>query len=310
MRRAFYDLSLAARQFIKIRGTTYPVTIAGTGPIQCLAIGTGSLMQRTYSDDFRKKFTVFSTDLYWVQSGKMANPIALGMDELAQDVNDTIAQLGLRNYFLGGNSCFGMLAMHAVKLKRDPELRGILAMGAAPCWNPTMNERTLRFFMDKAMPDRVAQYRADKKEYEQTKKPGESEVSVNAYYTDRARYWGHIPNRATIEALWEGVDAEDGMMNHFFGKLLPEYDLSKTAPHVHVPMLVAGGRHDTDSLPLVLWDEYPSHKPKNLTVVDCGEVGHWPNYEAPDVHDKATFEWADKVVAEVLAQLNSRVRNL
>jgi len=92
-----------------------------------------------------------------------------------------------------------------------------------------------------------------------------------------------------MQRLWSGIRCNDAMINHLFNCLLPEYQFEKKVEKIEVPILIAGGQKDYDSVPLEIWKQYSL--PKNVSFLDCGPVGHWPHLEASDVFDKGVLRW-------------------
>src|SRR5262249_42451716 len=126
-------LNLATEE-VTVRQKTFPVLKQGTGRRQCLAIGIGSLMQKTLSSRFFENFTVYSTDAYWLESHRLPNPQSLTMVDLIADVWTTARQLKLNDYFILSHSCFGLVAIEAAK-RPDPGLRGVIAIGSPTYWS-------------------------------------------------------------------------------------------------------------------------------------------------------------------------------
>jgi pimeloyl-ACP methyl ester carboxylesterase len=285
----FSDLVSATQKVVNIRNQAYPVTIDGTGKIPCLCIGVGMLMQRTFSKKFKEVFTVYTTDTYWISKGKMANPISLSMQDIVDDILEIAKQLDLKNYILAGNSCFGIVAIEVAK-RQNPQIKGVMAIASAPTWSQESAAFKANYFEEHVSQERMESHKKRWAAFEKIRKPNESEVSVNFYEADGAKYWAdYNVTREVLEELWHDVEAEDDMMNHFFNTLLPSFDLSVGIDRVEVPIVVSGGMHDYDSLPLVQWQTFP--KPANYTLIDCGEAGHWPHYENSSVFDRETFKW-------------------
>ncbi len=285
----FSDLASARTKMISLRGQAYPATIDGKGKIPCLSIGTGMLMQRTFSKRFKDIFTLYTTDTYWIKKGKIPNPKSLTMKDIVDDILETAKQLDLKDYILVGNSCFGIVAIEAAK-RQDPRIKGVMAVACAPRWNAEGNAFTKKHFEETASPERLESHKKRWAAFEKIRQPNESEVSLNFYEADGAKYWAdYNVSREKLEELWHDVEAEDDIMNHFFGHLLPHFDLAPGMDKVEVPVVVSGGKYDYDSLPLLQWDNFP--KPKKFTMIDCGEAGHWPHYENSEVFDRESFKW-------------------
>jgi pimeloyl-ACP methyl ester carboxylesterase len=77
-----------------------------------------------------------------------------------------------------------------------------------------------------------------------------------------------------------------------FGNLFPNHNAAINIDKIKVPVILLAGRYDYDCLPLNLWRSYS--KPKNFTMIDCGDAGHWPNIESSEVFDSAIEQWLQK----------------
>jgi pimeloyl-ACP methyl ester carboxylesterase len=134
-----------------------------------------------------------------------------------------------------------------------------------------------------------------KKHYAKIKKPSDSEISLSAYESCSARYWGDFTiSHEFLEELWQDVEIDDTICKHFFNNLLPHHVTAKDIDKINVPVILLGGRQDYDCLPLKLWKDYP--EPSNFTIIDCGDVGHWPNIEDPEIFDQAIERWLKREI--------------
>lgn len=292
MNNKFYSLDSKITKTILLHGNSYPVHIQGSGKIPCLCIGTGSLMQKTLSDKFKTLFTVYSTDTYWVKKHRIANPLELSISSIVEDTLETARQLGFEKYVLIGVSCFGIVALEVAK-HLPSHLCGVMAMATPPYWNQKSKAITSQYFTTHASKERKDNHQQRQATYAKIRKPDESEVSINGYEADSAKYWANFNiSRAQIEELWDGAEADDAIMNHFFETLLPNFDLELGINKIQVPVVVVGGNHDYDCCPALLWKDFP--KPQNYHFIDCGEAGHWPHFENAQLFDHEIEMWALK----------------
>ncbi len=277
------------QRFVVLHDRKYPVLIQGSGKIPCLCIGIGSLMQKTLSPEFKKLFIVYSTDLYWVNKDRLQDASQLTMQRIIADIFEIIKQLNLTNPILFGHSNFGIVAAEAAK---NPEVNiaGVIMMASAPAWNITVIQMAREYFDQNASAERKANDQQRKQQFQLIKKPNESEISLNYYEADSARYWGDFNiSRQFLEKLWFDIEVDDDIINHFFNRLLPKHDLAMRINKITVPVILLAGQFDFDSIPLILWQQFP--QPPHFTMVDCGKVGHWPNIENPTIFDNAIKNW-------------------
>jgi proline iminopeptidase len=293
MAMKLYQLANVRTKEVIVNHKPYKVTITGTGKIPCFCLGIGMLMQRTFSEKFRSMFTVYSADLYWSQHNKLDKPTELTMNKLVDDIHSVTTQLELDKPVLVAHSAYGIVGLEVAK-RDNANLSGLI-MVASP---PACNEHTMKFaedyFRHKATPERIANHEERKRNY--VRQAGECEVSVGGYAADSAKYWADFNiSREFLDNLWAGVEADDAIFNHFFGKLLPEHNINENMHKVKAPIVLAGGHLDFDSAPLAQWNESVYQKPGNFTVIDCGDVGHWPNLEnESQPFDAKIAEWLEQ----------------
>lgn len=276
--------------YITIRNNRYPVTIEGKGEMPCLAFGTGTLLQKTLSDNFKDHFTVYSTDTYWAANNKIENSKKITIQDIVDDTLSSAQQLfGNQPYILLGFSCFGILAIEAAK-KKPKHLAGVMAVSTPPRWDAIGIKEAERYFEKNASQERKNNHEKRQMYFKKIRHSNESIVSVNHYISDAAKYfYDYAIADELVKALWQGVKADDDIMNRFFTELLPNFCLADNIETIEIPIIMLAGEHDYDSAPLLLWKNYP--KPKNFTIVDCGNTGHWPQYENSDFFDKSVTDW-------------------
>lgn len=286
-----YDLSNVDRkEDVILHDMPMPVFVAGEGDIPCLCIGIGSLLQKTFSDHFRRHFKVYSSDLYWVKQPSVIPTHRITIERICRDVIDMAKQLKLDQYYLAGHSVYGGLAMEVAKYQ-PPGLCGVIGIGATPGWNEAIIQFKNAYFEEHASAHRKARFATLQAQYNQSKQATDSLVSVNAYFAESPKYFAKDVTWDEIQALWDGIDCDDAMANHLFTHLLADYDFTKNVDRIEVPVFVAGGQKDYDSVPLEIWQRYPT--PSNFVLVDCGPVAHWPHFEAPERFDQTVLQWVE-----------------
>lgn len=274
---------------VSIAGIQYPVQVVGTGDVPCLCIGLGTLLVKTLSDNFKKMFKLYSTDLYFNINDRRPDIRSLTMEALAAHVLEVIDQLGLVRPVIIAHSCFGILAIEVAK-QNESKLRGLILVASAPQWNKASILQTEQYFLKHAEPERIKNDAYRKQKYSLSKKPSDSELSIEKYISDSARYFGNFEvSEEEIYSLWEEITVDEEVVNQFFETTLPQHDLRKGIANVKLPILLLAGERDYDSLPLIQWSSF--QKPSNFLIANCGNVGHWPQVESPEIFDNYVREW-------------------
>jgi len=278
---------------VVIDNVTYPVQKIGQGPIACLCIGLGNLLLRSLSDNFKEMFTLYATDLYFTVEYKHPSAQSFTMTALSSHVAEIIHQLHLEKPILMAHSCFGILALEIAKY-HHADLGGVILIASAPQWNNASIAFTDKYFKEHAELERIENDHLRKQKYALIKKPFDSEVSIDKYIADSARYWGDFTiSEEAIHLLWKDIQVDDVIINQFFEHILPNHNLSIDIEKVKVPILLLAGERDYDSLPLIQWENFP--KPRAFTVINCGDVGHWPQLESQQIFDKSVREWINRI---------------
>ena len=270
----------------------YPLATSGIGKIPLVAVGIGSHIQMTFSPQLRRRFTIHSSDLYWISSHRIQAP-HLTLEQIVADACTTVEMSGAEKPIVAGFSCFGLLALEVAK-RMGGNIRGVMMISTPPGWNDAIIAFAQNHFASHASVERQENDRNRRAHFAKIRRPGESLVSINAYEADAARYWkDYSVDREFLEALWAGITVDDDIINHFFGSILPTYNVATNLNSIIVPTALFAGQYDYDSTPLLLWQKSP--QPCQFTMVDCGESGHWPNLENRDVFDPAVEHWAQSL---------------
>jgi pimeloyl-ACP methyl ester carboxylesterase len=274
---------------ITLDNKEYPITIQGSEEIACLCIGIGTLMQRTLSDKFKELVTLYSCDLYWIETHSLENPHNLTINKIIDDIFRVIELLRLKNLILLAHSVFGIIALEAAK-RSHPAIKGVIMVGSPPAWNNHVIQYANDYFEKHASLERKNNDKIRKENFLKIKKPIESEVSLNAYEANSARYWADFNiSRQFLEELWKDIEVDDKICAHLFDTLLPNHDLVINIDKISIPVILFGGKLDYDCVPLELWKAHP--KPSNFTIIDCGNTSHWPHFENSALFDAAIENW-------------------
>lgn len=280
--------TLTNKTSVSIHGMAMPVLIDGHGSMPCLCVGIGSLMQKTLSANFKKHFTVYSTDLYWVNQTHEVDVSSIDIERICRDIISVAEQLNLKRYYLLGHSVFGGIVTEAAKYQ-PKELAGVIGVAATPGWDEKIIQFKNDYFDQHASARRKQRFSELQAEYNRIRKDSDSLVSVQAYYAESPKYFAQDVTLNDIAELWRDIDCNDAVINHLFNTLLPNHDFSPNVEKITAPVIIAGGNKDYDSVPLEIWRHYP--EPQHFTLLDCGNAGHWPHMEAAQVFDAGVIGW-------------------
>ncbi|MFI5332496.1 MAG: alpha/beta fold hydrolase [Candidatus Babeliales bacterium] len=275
---------------VQIRGKEYPVAVAGTG-IPCLSIGTGTLGQRTLSEQFKKFFKVYSSELYFDQRFALAEPTSLTMDQMVDDIAELSKQLHLSRFVLFGFSAFGIVALEFAK-KYPALVKGIIMVGTPPNSNAQIGARNNAYFEANAEPERkrIDTERSTEIAKEDLNKLTYSDRFLRRYvYRSAPRYW-YIPDFDCSE-LWHDIIV-DKIFDHLFNTIFPQTDVMKNLEKITCPIFLAAGKSDYDCCPW-MWKEI-KNLPRHMIISEFTKSGHYPQYEEQALFDKRIETWVQK----------------
>jgi len=276
---------------VTIRGKKYPVKKSGQG-IPCLFICLGTPSFRTISKNFSKHFTIYSSDVYWINENCLENPESVTIDTIIDDIKLLADALNLKKYILFGHSAYGIIALEFAK-KYPDAAAGILMIGTPINSNANVAEINNKIFENTADQNRKE---IDKERREHFKKEdliglSQEESWIKAYiYRDAPRYW-HIPT-FDCSKLWEGIHV-DKLLTHLFEKVLPKINVLEGLNKIKIPVFLAAGISDFDCCPW-MWKDIP-HLPQNFIISIFDKSGHWPHYEQVDLFDQRVIEWTSTI---------------
>jgi pimeloyl-ACP methyl ester carboxylesterase len=197
-------LNTDREESVKVRGVSYPVRVSGEG-IPCLAIGIGTLMQRTLSRRFKSHFQVYSSDLYWDERFALKDRSSLTMDQIIEDIFQLGEELGLAHYMVFGHSAFGIVVLEFAK-KYPSKLKGIIMVGTPVNSSPAVAHQNDLYFQEHASIERkkIDRERRDQFAHEDLTFLTPSQKFLRGYiWRDGPRYW-HDP-AFDCTPLWEGI---------------------------------------------------------------------------------------------------------
>jgi len=276
---------------VSIRGKSYPVVKAGKG-VPCLLICLGTPSLRTISKNFTRMFEVYSSDMYWVDSGALDHPESVTIDTIIGDIKALTDALELKKYVIFAHSAYGIIALEFAK-KYPNAATGIIMIGTPLNSNQHVAEMNNAIFQHDADEKRklIDAERRSRIEKEDLTKLNASERWLREYvYRDAPRYW-HIPDFDCTE-LWSGINL-DRLLVRLFSDILPRTNVLNGLEDINEPIFLAAGMSDYDCCPWV-WKDV-KNLPKNFTISIFNKSGHWPHYEEPELFDARVKQWIETI---------------
>ena len=80
-------------------------------------------------------------------------------------------------------------------------------------------------------------------------------------------------------------------LNHFWGKLMKDFDNTDNYKNIQAPVLIIAGKYDYGA-PYYLWGDLKDIIP-NFTLKVYEDAGHNPMLEIPEEFTKTIVEWIE-----------------
>jgi proline iminopeptidase len=277
---------------VNIRGKRYPVSIAGHG-IPCLVIGTGLIVQRTLSQQFKQVFEVYASDMYWERKYGLENPAHLTFGQIIEDIMALVDALKISKYVVFGFSVFGLVALEFAK-RYPNQACGILMVGTPMNCNASVAAINNQIFEENADDNRkkIDTMRRSLVSQEDLSNLSTHERFKRTYtYRDAPRYW-HVPDMDCTQ-LWEGIEL-DPLLDHFFENIIPSLDVRVGLEAIQTPVYLCAGLSDFDCCPAQSWPTVPN-LPPHFAISTFEKSGHYPQYEEAELFDQRVIRWAKQL---------------
>lgn len=271
-----------------LNGKTYPVIKTGNGPA-CLFICLGTPSLHTISKNFTDHFTVYSSDVYWIEENCLDNPELITIENIIDDIKILAEALHLKKYILFAHSAYGIVALEFAK-KYPTAAAGIIMVGTPINSNQTVAEQNDAIFYQQADAMRQEIDKQRQAEFSKTdlsKLTPEQQWLYSYTFRQAPRYW-HDPIFDCTE-LWKDIHL-DKLLGYLFNNILPNVNALEHLEDIKTPIFLAAGASDFDCCPW-LW-ETVSNLPANFVISHFKQSGHWPHYEEAELFDERVVEWA------------------
>lgn len=221
---------------VSVREKSYPIIKVGGG-IPCLLICLGTPSLRTISKKFTSIFEVYSSDMYWIDSGALDNPESVTMDIIIDDIKALAEALKLEKYVIFAHSAYGIIALEFAK-KYPNAAFAIIMVGTPLNSNQKVAETNNAIFHHKADETRklIDAERRAQIDKEDLSRLNTTERWLREYvYRDAPRYW-HIPDFDCTE-LWQGVNL-NRLLIRLFSEILPKTNVINGIKKINVPIFL------------------------------------------------------------------------
>ena len=266
-----------------------PYLIEGAGH-PAIVIGSVRYYPRAFSQNLRKHLRlVFMDHRGFAPSPGPVNTSEFELEKLVDDVEMLRQHLGLGRVVVIGHSGHAYMALEYAK-KYPGWTSHVVMIGIAPNLSQASAELADKNYCALADADRLAAEQQNMLliSNEELAALPPDQAFIRGYIRNVARVW--YDPRFDCTSLWAGVTINMDMFGHVWGKLFAEIDVSRGLEEFDRPVFLALGRYDFIVAPPSSWDPVKS-KFKNLTIRIFERSGHTPQFEEPELFDRALISW-------------------
>jgi len=263
--------------------------IEGTGS-PTIAIGSAIQGPRLFSPQLRQHLRlVFLDHRGFAASPGRVDTAEFALDTLVDDIECARQELGLGRVAVLGHSGHALMALAYAK-KYPATVSHVIMIGIAPDLSAASAAAAERYWQESVSPERKAIMEENLRHL-----PAEAlaqfppgERFIRSYVQNGPRIW-YNP-RFDSSPLWEGVEVNRDMIDHVWGCIFRDIDITQELATFERPVFLALGRYDFLVAPPSAWDAIRA-KFRDLTVRVFERSGHTPQYEEAALFDVELLHW-------------------
>ena len=266
--------------------------VEGTGT-PTIVIGSSVYYPHLFSDNLRSHLRLVFLDHrgFVLSPGPMDNS-AYALDTILDDVERLRQELDLGRIAVIGHSGHGLMALEYGKRYQE-NVSHVIMIGITSDLGPENTRARDLYWEEFASAERKAKWdeRVAALPDEKLAQLPADQAFIQGYVRDAPKIWYDPEFDST--PFWDGVTANMDMINHVWGTVFAEIDITEGLAEFDVPVFLALGRYDFLLAPPSSWDPV---KPmfRDLTVRVFEESGHTPQYEEAELFDSELLAWMGK----------------
>lgn len=269
-------------KFITIDGFNLNYSIEGKG-IPTLVIGSSIYYPRTFSENLRQPLQlIFIDHRGFVPSPKDADVTSFTLDTLVEDIEKIRHHMNIEKCVIIGHSGHAYMAQAYAK-KYPHRVLHLVIIAAGPDQSPASHAAAEQYFNDSVCPERKAYLEKQLENLPQLLAADPEHRFITFCLKLGARSW--YDYRFDAAPLWEGVYTNMPIIDHYWGNIFRDIDVTQDLHKLSMPVFLMLGRYDYLVAPFYSW--YPlSTACKNLTIRVFEQSGHTPQLEEPEAFDR------------------------
>ena len=260
--------------------------IEGEG-IPALVIGSSYFYPKTFSENLRKTFQF--TFLDHRGFAKTDSETICELKDIVDDIEYCRKKLQLGQITIIGHSGHGYMALEYAKSYPDSVNRVIL-IGMGTNHSAEGHQAAEQAFADSVCPNRKKHLQKKLEKLPQELSEHPEKKFITFCLSNGARSWYDYTYDATF--LWENVHTNNAVMDHLWGEVFRDIDVTKDLEKLDKPVFLALGRYDYLVSPPHMWNSI-RHKFQDITLRIFERSGHTPQLEEPELFDQELIHWLE-----------------
>jgi proline iminopeptidase len=263
--------------------------IEGSGS-PTIAIGSAIQGPRLFSPQLRQHLRlVFLDHRGFAASPGPVDTAEFALDTLVDDIERTRQELGLGRVAVLGHSGHALMALEYAK-QYSANVSYVIMIGMAPDLSAASAAAAERYWQESVSPERKAVMEENLRRLppETLAQLPPREQFIKSYVQNGPRIW--YDPRFDSSPLWEGVEVNRDMIDHVWGRVFRDIDITQGLATFDRPVFLALGRYDFLVAPPSAWDALRPQF-RDLTVRVFERSGHTPQYEEAVLFDAELLRW-------------------
>jgi proline iminopeptidase len=275
---------------VEIDGFKLNYLIEGQG-IPVLVIGGTKYYPKIFSDSLRKDLMMIFIDHrgFTVPPKDDLTKDAYELDILINDIEKVRAHLNLRNFVILGHSGHAFLALEYAK-KFPQHVSKVALLTVTPDYSARTHQIAASFFEENAEPERKRLFVENMQNLPEKIAAEPEKTFIHFCLAAGPKSWYNYQFDAT--ALWEGLYTNMTMIDHVWGPVFRDIDITKGLDNFKLPVFLALGKYDYLTGPTYLWDDIKT-KFSDLSMHIFEKSAHCPPYEEPELFNKKFMQWIE-----------------
>lgn len=270
---------------LEIPDAIFTYTAEGNGIPCVIFTGSENIGHKLFPPELLEHFIFIHADPGKIDSA-IVNDISL--DDIVNDIEKLRVSLGIDKIAFMGHSMFGILPLEYAVIYPE-NISYAISTGAIPFYTEKYSSAAQEYWESEASEERkkILKENIERLRAEDMSNFSES-LKFIKQYTAYTPYRFYDPYFDMTE-LWEDTEINMNFLNHFWGKLMKDFNNTDNYKNIQSPVLIIAGKYDFGA-PYYLWDDLKNIIP-DFTLKVYENAGHNPMLEIPKEFTKTIVEW-------------------